>query len=89
MMEHNFKYFNQFKRLLQHFILFETQSNWESKGFLDEKIMPPFTASKIHSSKLVQYNSRIKLRFKVGCLKQDDKAAFTAKNVLNFLLFMN
>ena len=43
-------------------------SKWESKRL---------------SPKLVWYISRIKLKSKKSCLKQEDKAAFTPKIVMN------
>ena len=52
----------------------------------DEKIMPPYRTSKILSPKLEWYNSRVKLKFKGTCLKQEYKAPFTPKNVLNFFI---
>ena len=52
---------------------------WKSKGLSNEKIKPHITASL--SAKLLQMNnSRIILRFKGSCLKQDK--AFTLKNVV-------
>ena len=48
--------------------------------------MPPSTISKSLSPKLIWYNSRTKLKFKGSCLKQEDKAAFTPKNVVNVFI---
>ena len=50
-----------------------------------EKIMPPYTTSKSFSPKLVWYNSRIKLKFKGSCLKQD-KVTFTSKKLVNLFI---
>ena len=50
-----------------------------------EKIMPPYTTSKSFSPKLVWYNSRIKLKFKGSCLKQD-KVTFTPKKLVNLFI---
>ena len=50
-------------------------SECESKGFSNAKFKPPHTANKGLSLKLVWYNSRIKLKFKGSCLKQEDQAA--------------
>ena len=48
--------------------------------------MPLYTVNKSLSSKLVlMNNSRIKLEFKVSCLKQD-KAYFTPKNIVNLYI---
>ena len=52
----------------------------------NEKKWSPFKTSKSLSPKLVWYNSRIKLKFKESCLKQEDKAAFTIKNVINLFI---
>ena len=46
--------------------------------------MPPYTTSKSLSPKLVWYNYKIKKKFTGRCLKQEDKAAFTPKKVVNF-----
>ena len=48
--------------------------------------MPPYTTNKKLPPKLVWYNSRIKLEFKVSCLKQEDNGAFTPKNVANLFI---
>ena len=49
----------------------------ESKGLSNGKIVPPYTASKRLSPKMVWYNSRIKLKFKGSCSNQEDEAAFS------------
>ena len=65
-------------------------SEGESKGLSNEKFKPPYTANKVLSLKLLWINSRLRLRFEGSCLKQEDKAAYTIKNVVSFfLLFMN
>ena len=38
------------------------------------------------SPKLVWYNYKIKQKFKGSSLKQEDKAAFTPKNVVNLFI---
>ena len=48
--------------------------------------MPPSTSNESLSSKLVWYIFIIKLKFKGSCLKQEDQAAFTAKNVVNVFI---
>ena len=64
----------------------DTISKWESKGFSNEKFMPPFTSNKSLSSKLVwMNNSRIKIEFKGSFLKQD-KAPFNPNNVVNLYI---
>ena len=52
----------------------------------NEKTTPPYTTSKSLSPKLLWYNYKIKLKFKGSCLKQEDKAAFTPKNVAIFFI---
>ena len=38
------------------------------------------------SPKLIWNISRIRLKFKESCLKQEDKASFTQKNVVNLFI---
>ena len=52
----------------------------------NEKIWPLFTTSKSLSAKLVWNISRIKLKFKGSSLKQENKAAFTPKSVVNVFI---
>ena len=60
-------------------------SEWESRGLSNEKVKPPFTADKSRSPKLAWINeSRIRLRFKGSCLKQEF-LTFTSKNVVKFI----
>ena len=59
-------------------------SEWESKGLSNEIFTPPYTANKSLSPKLIWNESRI--RFKGSCLKQEDKAPFTPKNVVNIFI---
>ena len=61
-------------------------SKWESKGLSNEKFWPPFTRNKGLSPKLVWCNSRIKFTLKGSCLKQEDKASFTPKHVVNLFI---
>ena len=67
----------------------DTITKWESMGLSNEKVFPPFTINKSLSPKLVWYNYKIILKFEGSCLKQENKAAFTLKYVVNFLLFIN
>ena len=53
----------------------------------NEKITPPYSTSNSFSPKLAWYNYKIKLKFKGSWLKQEDQAAFTPKNVVNFFIF--
>ena len=47
----------------------------------------PDTANKSFSPRLIwMSNSRIRLEFKERCLKQEDRAAFTTKNVVNLYI---
>ena len=77
-------YFNQFTKLLQHFLVFpDITSEWESKELPNEKFTPPFTLNKRLSPKLVGVNNpRTRLEFKGSCLKQD-KAPFIPNNAVN------
>ena len=52
----------------------------------DEKVIPPYTTSKAFSPKLAWYSSRIKLNVNGSCLKQENKAAFTSKNMVNLFI---
>ena len=52
----------------------------------NEKFTPLITSNKCRSPKLVWYNSRIKLKFKGSCIKQEDKTVFTPKNVVNIFI---
>ena len=51
--------------------------------------MPPYTAGKSLSPKIVWYNYKIKLTFKGSCLLEEGKAGFTPKNVINISIVMN
>ena len=61
--------------------LWDTISELESKGLSNETSIPTYTKSKSLSPKLVWCNSKIELKFKGICLKQD-KETFTPKNVI-------
>ena len=61
-------------------------SEWASKGLSNENIMPSYTRGKSLSPKLIWCNSRIKLKFKGSSSKQEHKAVFTPKNVVNFFI---
>ena len=50
-----------------------------SKGLSNEKFTPPYTTNKVLSPKLLWNNSRLRLRFKGSCLKQEDEPAYTPK----------
>ena len=52
----------------------------------NENSKPPHPANKYLSPKLIWYNSRIKLKFKESCLKQEDRVAYAPKNVINLLI---
>ena len=59
---------------------------WKSKGLSNEKFMPSFTSNNSLSPKLVwMNNSRIRLEFIGGCLKED-KAPFKPNNVVNLYI---
>ena len=48
--------------------------------------MLPYATSKTFSPKLAWYSSRIELKVNGSCLKQEDKAAFTSKNMVNLFI---
>ena len=52
----------------------------------NEKFKPPYTANKSLSPKLVWCNYKIKLKFKGNCLKQENQAAFSQKNLVSFFI---
>ena len=66
--------------------LSDTISEQESKGLSNEKFKPPHTANESISPKLAWYNSRIKLKLKGSCLKEEDQADFTRNNVENVFI---
>ena len=68
--------------------LTDTIIKWESKGLSNKKIRSPITANYIFSPEFVwMNNSRIKVRLKRRCLKQD-KVTFTSRNVVTlFILY--
>ena len=45
----------------------------------NENFKPPYTANESLSPKVIWYNSRIKLKFKESCLKQEDKTVILQK----------
>ena len=59
-------------------------SERESKGLSNENLAPPHTENKSLSPKMIWNISRIRLKFKGSCLKQEDKAVFTPNNSVNF-----
>ena len=63
-----------------------TISEWESKGFSNEKFKPSYAANKILSLKLLWNKSRLRLRFEGSCLKQEDTTLFTSNNVVNLFI---
>ena len=61
-------------------------SEWESKGLSNEIFTPPYIVNNSLSPKLLWNESRIKLKFGGSCLKQEDKAPVTPKNVVNLFI---
>ena len=58
----------------------------ESKGLSNEKIKPPIKANNSLSPKLIRIcNSRIRVRVKGSCFKQD-KVTFTSRNAVNLFI---
>ena len=67
--------------------LIDTISEWESKRLSNKKFTPPYIANKSVCPKLIWINnSRIRLKIKGSCLKEEDKAPFISKNVVNLFL---
>ena len=66
--------------------LIDTISKRESKGLKNEKFAPSYTDNKNLSPKLIRNDSRIRLKFTWSCLKQENKAPFTPKNVVNLFI---
>ena len=65
----------------------DTISEWESKGLSNEKFTCTYIANVNVSPKLLwMNNSRIRLKIKGTCLKQEDKATFTPKNLVNLYI---
>ena len=55
----------------------------ESKGLTNKTFKSSYTSNKSLSAKMIQNNSRIRLKIKRSCLKQEDKAPFTPNNLVN------
>ena len=68
---------------LKHIIL-----EWESKGLSNGKFTCAYIANVSVCSKLIWMNStKIRLKFKESCLKEEDKAAYTQKNANLFIVY--
>ena len=52
-------------------------SSWKSKGLSDETIKPPATSDNSLSPLNDYFGNKIRLKLNVGCLKQQNKAAYT------------
>ena len=65
----------------------DTFSKWESNGLSNEKLKLSHTTNESLSPKLVwMNNSRIRSEFKGSCLKQEDKAVYTPKNMVVYFI---
>ena len=65
-------------------------SEWESKGFSNEKYICAYIPNVSVCPKLIWMNNfKIRLKFKGSCLKQDYKVAYAPKNVVNLFISMN
>ena len=74
-------------KLSQHFQGLKIQWEWESKGFSNKMLKCAYVANVSVSPKLILIkNTRIRLRFKASCRRQDDKAPFTPNNVINLFI---
>ena len=66
--------------------LTDTIVEWKSKGLSNEKIKPPITANyNLFPKHIWMNNSKMRVRFKGSCLKQD-KVPFTPRNVVNLFI---
>ena len=63
-----------------------TISEWESKGLSNVKFTSAYVANVSVFPKLIWMNTRIRLKFKGSCLKQEDTAPFTPNNVVNLFI---
>ena len=64
-----------------------TISEWKSRGLSNEEVTCAYVANVSVFPKLIwTHNNRIRLKFKGNCLKQEDKAPFTANNVVNLVV---
>ena len=65
----------------------DTFSEWESNELSNEKFTCPCIANVSVSPKRVwMNNTKIRLKFKGSCLKQEDTAPFTPNNVVNLFI---
>ena len=89
MMDHKIiSYFNQFKKLLQLFLVFHTQyQNANLKTLPNKKLELLYTTNRCLSPKMIweQNYSRLRLEFKRSRLKHDNKS-FTPNNVINVFI---
>ena len=74
-------------KLSQHFQGLKIQWEWGSKGFSNKMLKCAYVANVSVSPKLIlMNNTRIRLKFKASCQRQDDKAPFTPNNVINLFI---
>ena len=73
---------------MPHFLVSKTQSqNKNLKRLSNEKFTYAYIANVSVCPKLTwMNNSKIKLKFKGSCLKQEDKTPYTPKNVVNLYI---
>ena len=61
----------------------DTISKWESKGLSNEKFTCGYAANVSVCRRLIwMKNSKVRLKFKGSCLKQEDKAVFLSQKML-------
>ena len=63
-----------------------TISEWESKGLSNVKFTSVYVANVSVFPKLIWMNTRIRLKFKGSCLKQEDTAPSTPNSVVNLFI---
>ena len=72
------------QRYFNIFLSYRHNLNLEMKRLSNEKFTPPYTPNESLYTKLEKINnSWIRLEFKGGCLKHEDKAPFNPSNVVN------
>ena len=86
----NFLIIQQISKSLTKFAgIPDTSTEWKSKGLPNEKIKSLFTANHSLPPKLIWINnSRIRVEFKVSCLKQD-KYNFSSKQCSRFIFCLS
>ena len=61
-------------------------SQWKSKGLSDEIIKPPSTSDTILSPLINYLDTKVRLKFNEGCLKQQNKLTYTHETIANIFI---